>query len=195
MPIAPMYADARRSDARSSLSKIHKRRETASRGTDLGQKPVVMVPDECTERRTNGPNGAQQPAPSKRARCDLDERRPRCATAVARRCLRTIANNAEPRAETWWDCPRGWRQRSHRMAPVPLALTTHSEHRKSHRCTDAVWSLPLSKAGALDHVSERRVELRRVNGCTSRVFTKRGRLVRRVCALTAEEDEGSGGAA
>ena len=40
--------------------------------------------------------------------------------------------NADPRAETWWDCPRGRCQRMHRMAPVPLALTTHSEHRKTH---------------------------------------------------------------
>ena len=96
--------------------------------------------------------------------------RDRCA----RRCLRTVANNAEPRAETWWDCPRGWCKRLHRTEPVPLALTTYSEHRKTHaraRRMDAARSLPLSKAGALDHVSERRVERRRADGCTSRVLT------------------------
>ena len=187
--------DVRRLDARSSSSKIHKCRETTSRGMELGHIVRREGADECTERRTYGPHGAQRSVPSKCARLDPDERRPRCASAVARRCLRTFANNAEPRAETRWDCPRGRCQRVHRTAPVPLAFTTHSEHHKNIRRYTPHCSLPLSKAGALDHVSERRVERRRVDGGTSRVVTKRGRRVRRVRALTAEEDEGSGGAA
>jgi hypothetical protein len=48
MPIDPMCADP---DVRSSLSKIHKCRETTSRGTELGHMPVGTVP-------TNAPNGA-----------------------------------------------------------------------------------------------------------------------------------------
>ena len=86
----------------------------------------------------------------------------------------------------------------HQTAHDDTAHTTLSEPRKAHahaRRVAAHWSLPLSKAGTLDHVSERRVERRRVHGCTRRVLTKRGRLVRRVRARTAEKDEGGGGVA